>query len=71
MSRFGMIVEANPLLAMAMRLCGPGLALLAAKTIAVALATVLNATRAYLILVLLTLVYVFGALVPWTWGLGL
>ena len=71
LSRFGASIEANPVLAAAMQMCGAGVALLTAKTVAVALATLLNATRAYMTLALLTMLYVFGALVPWTWVLAL
>jgi hypothetical protein len=71
LSRFGIGIEGNPLLTASMRMCGVGVTLLTAKTIAVMLATVLSAVRAHLALALLTVLYVFGALVPWSVALTL
>ena len=66
LSRFGVDMEANPLLAASIRMCGAGVTLLTAKMIAIGLATVLNSVRAHLTLAILTVLYVFAALVPWS-----
>jgi hypothetical protein len=66
LSRFGIDMEANPLLAASIRMCGAGVTLLTAKMIAIGLATMLNAVRAHLALAILTVLYVFAALVPWS-----
>ena len=69
-SRFGVGIESNPLLAASMRVLGVTGALVTAKAIAVLLATVLSAVRAYTILTLLMVLYVFAALIPWALALS-
>jgi len=64
-ARFGPAVESNPLLAMAIAALGAGASLSLAKTMAILLATLLHGARCHLALALLTVLYVFAALVPW------
>src|SRR4029077_2545313 len=66
-ARFGPSVESNPLLGIYMMLLGAGPALSLAKVAAVALATLLHGARWHGTLALLTIFYVFGAVLPWTW----
>jgi uncharacterized protein DUF5658 len=65
--RFGPAVESNPLLSLSIMALGPGAALSIAKVSAVVLATILHSTRSHLVLALLTVFYVFGAVLPWMW----
>lgn len=65
-ARFGPTVESNPILAQSIVAIGPATTLAIAKAIAVLLGTILHATRWHLALVLLTLFYVFAAVIPWT-----
>jgi hypothetical protein len=67
--RFGLGIEANPLLALSFAHFGTGATLGAAKLFAVACALVLHLRSHYLVLSVLTLFYVFGAIVPWSWML--
>jgi hypothetical protein len=67
--RFGSAIEANPLLALSFAHFGAGATLGAAKLFAVACALVLHLRSHYLALSVLTLFYVFGAIVPWSWML--
>jgi hypothetical protein len=69
-ARFGLGVESNPILSASMTALGAGATLSIAKLAAVAFATVLHVTRSHLILALLTVFYVFAALLPWTWLLA-
>jgi hypothetical protein len=69
--RFGTGIEGNPLLALSFAQFGTGVTLGAAKLFAVACALVLHLRSHYLVLSLLTLFYVFGAIIPWSWTLGL
>jgi hypothetical protein len=69
-ARFGTDIEANPLLAASFAHFGPGATLGAAKLFAIACAMVLHLRSHYLILAVLTVLYVFGAIVPWSWMLG-
>jgi hypothetical protein len=69
--RFGTAIEANPLLAASFAHFGAGATLGAAKLFAVACAVVLHVRSHYLILSVLTVLYVFGAIVPWSWTLGI
>jgi hypothetical protein len=66
-ARFGPSVESNPLLALYMMMLGAGPALSIAKVVAVALGMLLHGARWHGTLALLTVFYVFGALLPWTW----
>jgi hypothetical protein len=65
-ARFGPAVESNPILGLLIVTLGAGTTLLAAKGIAVLLATALHSAGWHLALALLTIVYVFGAVIPWT-----
>ena len=69
--RFGTGIEANPLLALSFARFGPGATLGAAKLFAVACALILHLRSYYLVLSVLTVFYVFGAIVPWSWMLGI
>jgi hypothetical protein len=64
-ARFGSAIEFNPLLSLSMMALGAGTALSIAKTVAVLLATVLHSAGWHLALALLTVLYVFFALLPW------
>jgi len=68
--RFGTGIEANPLLAMSFAHFGTGATLGAAKLFAIACALVLHLRSHYLVLSVLTVLYVFGAIVPWSWMLS-
>jgi hypothetical protein len=65
-SRFGMPMEGNPVLLRSMMLLGPSATLWGAKSIAVLCGGILYRCERHLILTLLTIVYVFGAIVPWS-----
>ena len=65
-SRFGMAMEGNPVLLRSMMILGPGATLFGAKSIAVLCGGILYRCERHLILSLLTIVYVFGAIVPWS-----
>ena len=69
-SRFGVSAEANPLIASFISLCGPIAGLCAAKAVAIVAGAILHAAARYLALVLLTVVFVFAALVPWAVALS-
>ena len=69
--RFGTGIEANPLLALSFAHFGTGATLGAAKLFAVGCALVLHLRSYYLVLSVLTVLYVFGAIVPWSWMLGI
>ena len=64
-ARFGLAIEGNPVLLRSMMLLGPNTTLWGAKFIAVLCAAVLYRCERHLVLTLLTIVYVFGAIVPW------
>jgi uncharacterized protein DUF5658 len=66
-ARFGLSVESNPILSLSIMAVGAGTALSIAKVAAVMLAIVLHGTRSHLVLALLTVFYVFVAVLPWTW----
>ena len=65
-SRFGLSIEANPLVASCIDMYGLVTGLCAAKALAISAGAILHVTAQYLILALLTVVFVFAALVPWT-----
>jgi hypothetical protein len=65
-ARFGLAVESNPILSLSMMALGAGPTLSIAKVVAVLLATVLHSARWHLALALLTVFYVFVAVLPWT-----
>lgn len=62
---FGPSAEGNPILATWMHLTGPGPALIGAKLLAIGCGAVLYATGVYQALGGLTMVYLFGAVLPW------
>ena len=69
--RFGTSIEANPLLSLSFAYFGTGATLGIAKLFAVACALVLHLRSHFLVLSVLTVLYVFGAIIPWSWTLGL
>lgn len=70
-SRYGPAMEFNPMLSLSITALGPGTALSIMKVGAVALATILHGTRSHLALAILTVFYVFFAVLPWVWVLSL
>jgi len=68
--RYGRSIEGNPLLLFVMGIYGTTAALVGAKLIAVALATVLHARTCHATVAVLTATYVFAALGPWAWVLS-
>lgn len=69
-ARFGMGVEANPLLVHAMIAFGSASVLVAAKMIAILGGSVLHAYSYDLVLAALTAGYVFATVLPWALLLG-
>jgi hypothetical protein len=69
-SRFGPAIEANPILSFCIAAFGTGAALIGAKMVAVVGGAALHACSYHFVLVALTVVYVFGAVVPWAVVLG-
>lgn len=69
-ARFGMGVEANPLLVRSMVAFGSGSVLLAAKSIAILGGSVLHTYSYHLLLAVLTVGYVFATVLPWALLLG-
>jgi hypothetical protein len=69
-TRFGSVVEANPILQASVGAFGVGATLTIAKTVSVACATLLYLHSRYLTLALLTVVCVAAAVVPWAWLLA-
>ena len=65
-AQFGAHIEGNPLIHLAVQGAGLGITLVAAKLLAMSCATVLHVHSQHLALAVLTLVYVIGAIVPWT-----
>jgi hypothetical protein len=65
-ARFGTGVEANPLLVRSMLTFGSGGALLAAKTVAILGGSILHKYSYHLVLVVLTVGYVFATVLPWS-----
>jgi hypothetical protein len=70
-SRFGLAAEGNPMLALHIGLFGPAVALSVAKGVAVVGAVVLYQLSRHTLLASLTVMYVFGAIVPWAWALSI
>ena len=64
-ARFGVSVEANPLLVHSIQTMGPSAALVAAKSVAIVGGAVLHLHSYHLVLALLTVGYVFATLLPW------
>jgi hypothetical protein len=65
MDRFGVHIEANPLLVVYAQALGPALALAAAKLFAIGCGAALYLTAQHKTLAALALIYVFGAIGPW------
>lgn len=71
MARFGPAIEANPILLFYVCTFGVAGTLIVAKLVAIAGAALLHAYSYHLVLAILTVTYVFGAIVPWAWAFGL
>jgi hypothetical protein len=69
-ARFGPGIEANPLLCFLLTTCGIAGALVSVKLIAILSGAFLYARSQILALSLLTVLYVFGAILPWAWTLA-
>jgi hypothetical protein len=69
-AQFGPHAEGNPLIKMLANGAGLGVALVVSKGVAVFCAAVLHLNARHLTLALLTLAYVMGAIVPWTYVLA-
>jgi hypothetical protein len=69
-ARFGVGIEANPILYALVSFCGVTGALVVAKSVAIFSGAFLHFTSRDLVLSLLTVVYVFGAILPWAWALA-
>ena len=69
-AKFGPHVEGNPLIKMLAEGTGLGVALVVSKGLALFCATVLHLNARHLTLALLSLAYVMGAIVPWTYVLA-
>ncbi len=65
-ARFGPAMEGNPVLSRSMMLLGTGATLWGAKIFAVACGAVLHRLGRHVVLSLLTILYVFAAIVPWS-----
>ena len=68
--RFGVAAEANPILALGFILFGPAASLTIAKGGAVVGAVTLYRLSRHMLLALLTVMYVFVAIMPWAWALA-
>ena len=69
-SLFGPSAEGNPIIAAWIQLLGPGPAILAAKVMASAGGVLLYRRGVHTWLTAVTLLYAFGALLPWLYVLG-
>jgi len=69
-AQYGTSIEANPLLVFLFGVLGTSTALVAVKLFAIGCATLLYLGSKHLALRILTVVYVFAALVPWTFVLA-
>ncbi len=67
MARYGVSIEANPLLLSAATTFGVGVTLVGAKLVAITGATILHVRSQHLVLAILTVIYVFAAILPWAW----
>ena len=65
-AQFGTSIEANPLLVFLFGVVGTGATIVAMKLFAILCATLLHLREQYSALAILTLVYLFAAIVPWT-----
>jgi uncharacterized protein DUF5658 len=69
-ARFGPGVEANPILYFLLTTCGMAGALVSMKLVAILSGAFLYSRSQNLTLSLLTVLYVFGAILPWAWTLS-
>jgi hypothetical protein len=69
-ARFGPAIEANPILSFLVGTCGVAGALVSVKIVAMIGGAFLHLQSRHLALSLLTVIYVFGAIVPWAWTLA-
>jgi len=69
-AQYGTSIEANPLLVFLFGVLGTSTALVSVKLFAIGCATLLHLGSKHLALRILTVVYVFAALVPWTFVLA-
>ena len=69
-AQFGPTIEANPVLHVFMATFGVTAALLMWKIVAIAGGVVLHVNARYLALAVLTVCYVFAAILPWAWVLA-
>ena len=69
-SRFGVTMEGNPLVAFYIDACGLTTGLFATKALALTAGAILHASAKHFALVLLTVVFVFAAIVPWALALA-
>lgn len=65
-AQYGTSIEANPLLAFLFGAVGTGATIVAMKLFAILCATLLHLREKYSALAILTVVYLFAAIVPWT-----
>ena len=68
--RFGIGAEANPMLALPIVLFGPVTAMAIAKSVAVCGAALLYRFSRHSLLAMLTVMYMFVAVMPWAWALS-
>ena len=69
-TRFGPEMEANPLLYFLMTTCGMAGTLVSVKLLTMSSGAFLHFKSQDLALALLTVIYVFGAILPWAWTLA-
>ena len=69
-ARFGSAIEANPVLHFLVCACGTTGALVSVKLFAMSCGAFLHFKSHDLALSFLTVVYVFGAILPWAWTLA-
>jgi hypothetical protein len=65
-SIWGLNIEANPLIRMAVAVVGPGTGLALAKLVAISFGMVLHLRRVHHVVAILTALYVILSIVPWT-----
>ena len=69
-AQYGTSIEANPLLVFLFGVVGTAATIVAVKLFAIVCATVLHLREKYSALAILTVVYLFAAILPWTFVLG-
>jgi hypothetical protein len=70
-TRFGIAAEANPLIAYFMKTWGVGVGLALAESIALTAGRLLHLCAQHLIVAMLTVLFVFAAVIPWAWALAI